>query len=173
MKYARFANKLLINNWKSIVLFEIFYKFLMIAGFTPLLRSILNFIMDQAGIHYIGNDNLAAFLLNPLVILSLFGLLLMVLYITFFDMIAIIQALDASYHNRQITFGQMLRKAFTKSIGIFHYRNWKFLIYIILILPATVSSASEAMSRLLSFRASSLTTQRKAPSFRSALSQQP
>lgn len=137
MKYARFANKLLITNWKSIVLFEIFYKFLMIAGFTPLLRSILNFIMDQAGIHYIGNDNLADFLLNPLVIISLFGLLLMVLYITFFDMIAIIQALDASYHNRQITFGQMLRKAFIKSIGIFHYKNWKFLIYIILILPAT------------------------------------
>lgn len=137
MKYARFANKLLIYNWKSIILFEIFYKFLMLAGFTPLTRFILNFTMGYANIHYIGNDTILSYLLNPIVLLLLFALLLLILYVTFFDMIAIIQALDASYHEKKITFGQMLRTAFVKSIGIFNYRNWKFIIYIILILPAT------------------------------------
>lgn len=137
MKYARFANKLLIYNWKSIILFEIFYKFLILAGFTPLTRFILNFTMEYAHISYIGNDTILSYLLNPIVLLLLFALLLLILYVTFFDMIAIIKALDASYHEKTITFGQMLRTAFFKSIGIFNYKNWKFIIYIILILPAT------------------------------------
>ncbi len=137
MKYARFANKLLLYNWKPIILFEIFYKFLMVAGFTPLARYILNFTMEYAGIQYIGSDTLKSYLLNPVVLLLLFALLLMILYVTFFDMIAVIRALDASYHNQKITFGQMIRAAFFKSIGIFNYKNWKFIIYIILILPAT------------------------------------
>lgn len=137
MKYARFANLLLFKNLKPILLFEVFYKFLMLAGFTPLLRRLLNYSMFVAGVKYIGNDTLLQYLLNPLTLLILFGMLLAVVYVTFFDMIAVITALDASWHNETVTFGQMLRTGFVKSLGIFSYHNWKFCIYILLILPTT------------------------------------
>ncbi len=137
MKYSRMANRLLLRNWRPLLLFEIFYKFLMLAGFTPLLRFLLDLTMRVAGVKYLGNDTLLRYLTNPFTLIILFALLLMVVYITFFDMIAVISALDASYHNKDISFGQMLREGFFKSLRVFSCYNWKFTIYILLILPFT------------------------------------
>ncbi len=137
MKYAKFANRLMIKNWRSILIFELFYKFLLVAGFTPFVKFIINQSMEFAGIKYLGNDNIYRYFLNPAVLVLLFLLLLMILFFSFIELIAIIQAFDASYHDTVVSFRQILRKSVVKALGIFQQKNWKFVIYVLLVIPMT------------------------------------
>ena len=78
MKRFTIAFRLLKKNLKTIFLFELIYKLLTTAIFTPLMVGMIRLALWSAGIKYLTNRRLVEFLLKPSTISILLVMLLLV-----------------------------------------------------------------------------------------------
>ena len=92
----RKAARLIHVNWRTLAGFEILYKILSLAVFTPLCWGIFNLVMDITGYKYLTIENIIPFLLNPFTIIVLFMLLICMAVYTMADIGAVIFILDQS-----------------------------------------------------------------------------
>ncbi len=129
--------ELLGRNLKPIVLFEIIFALLTAVIVTPILVGLFHLSITLSGVGYVGNDNIISYLLHPttilLVIIIIFGIAL----ISVLNIISVIQAIDASHFDRDITVGQMFRDGFANARRVFSKKNWFIVIYTVLIVPLT------------------------------------
>ena len=93
---------LLRMNFKTILLFELIYKLVGAAVFTPLLIGLLNLSLRCARLTYVSNDNMIHFLTRP----STIGILLIILvFLTLFtlvEMTSVIWCFHSSWYNKVI-----------------------------------------------------------------------
>lgn len=128
---------LLKENYKSILLFELLFKLVASALFTPILIGMINLAMYMAGMKYISNDNVFNFLLKPTTLLTIVVIFLALAVITIVDMSAIVACFHASYHKQKINVADMFHIGFKTSLRMFRGRNLFILVYVLVILPIT------------------------------------
>ncbi len=122
-------------NFKTLIKFEVIYKILTTIIFVPLFLSLFHLITKVTGYSYLTLENIGSFLLNPL---TLFFLLLLLAFITFYtiiDISTIIIILDNSYLKKKITVKNALQVAFQKSLRIFKPQNILMLFLVIFLIP--------------------------------------
>lgn len=135
MKKRRLGITLLQHNWKSILLFEIMYKFVAALLVAPLLVFVFNTSLKLVGMQYLSNDNLFTFIAEPssIVIITLL-ILLLAIYILI-EMMAMVGCFHASYHKEKISASDMLRIGITGAKKALNKKNFGIVIWVIFFLP--------------------------------------
>lgn len=131
------AFRLLKKNYKTVLLFELFYKLIGSTLFTPLLFGMLNLALKLSGEKYITNDNLFDFLRRPTTIIVILIILLAVTLFTLFEMTALVQCFHASFHNNKMTVAQMFQAGYRSAFRFFRRRNGLIIVFVLFIIPIT------------------------------------
>lgn len=128
---------LIKRNYKSILLFEILYKIVMTALFTPMLIGCLNLAMYLANMRYISNENVWTFLAKPSTLFILVMVFLLFSVFTTIELAAVVTCYHASYHNEKIRVADMFEAGFRSSFRIFKPKNMLLFIYTLCMIPIT------------------------------------
>ncbi len=135
MKKIRTAVKLVFYNRKPLVGFEILYKLASVALFTPLLLGMLDLAMKLAGQPYLTLENVIPFLLRPTTLILLAVILVLAAFYSMIDISAVLFAIDRSVQGKRVTFGQIVRFAFSNSLRVFRLKNILLVPVVLLLLP--------------------------------------
>ena len=109
MEAFRRTVRLVRLNWKTLVLFELFYKAMVAAGFTLLVSCVFRLLMSAMGITYLTRESLGAFLLHPLTLVSILLVTLLAVTCTVTDLCAVVYILDCSAQGFRCRMRQVLR----------------------------------------------------------------
>ncbi len=129
------VRKMLFFNFKTLVIFELFFKIVSLIIFSPLFMFIFNGIMKLSGFNYLTFENIFNFLLNPItIIMMIFFLLLLTVY-TIFDISTIIIILDASRQEKKIMVKDAVRISWQKSVKVFKLKNLSLAFLVLFLIP--------------------------------------
>lgn len=131
------AFRLLKKNFKTVLLFEIFYKLVGSTVFTPLLFGMLNLALKLSGEQYLTNDNLFDFLRRPATIVIVLIILLAMTLFTLVEMTALVQCFHASFYNNKMTVAQMFQAGYRSAFRLFRGRNGLIILFVLFIIPIT------------------------------------
>ena len=135
MKKKRMGIKLLQHNWKSILLFEVMYKFVAAVLFIPILVFLFNISLKLVGVQYLSNDNLFSFMVKPTSIV----LILLVIFIgsifILIEMMAMVGCFHASYHKKRISASDMFQIGISGASKALHRKNFGVIIWMTFFLP--------------------------------------
>ena len=129
------AAKLIHVNWRTLAGFEILYKILSLAVFTPLCWGIFNLVMDFTGYKYLTIENIIPFLLNPFTIIALLMLLICMAVYTMADIGAVIFILDQSFQGIKTTIPQTVKYALGNSLKVFKLKNILIVFVVLFLIP--------------------------------------
>ena len=135
MKKMKRVLHLLRVNGRTLAAFEIVYKILSLAVFTPVIWAAFNGIMKLTGYEYLTKENLVLFLKNPITIVALLILVVCMAVYSMIDIGGVIFILDQSSQDQKVTLLQ----------------TWKFTLKMItfqLILAWVVSALVFQIGRL-------------------------
>ena len=127
--------KLIKNNIRTVIGFEIIFKLLVSLVVIPTSITGFNYAMKLTGYTYIVGENLLSFLLNPI---NIFFILLLIIFLTFVTMIDIstlIIIFDQSYHNKKITIKDAVKTAFSRLIRAFKLKNLRIAFLALFLIP--------------------------------------
>ncbi|MCI8920182.1 MAG: glycerophosphodiester phosphodiesterase [Eubacterium sp.] len=127
--------KLLRVNWHTMAWFELLYKLLSLAVFTPLCWTAFNGIMRITGYEYLTIENILSFLTNPVTIAALFLLLAAMTVYTMIDIGAVIFLLDQSYQGVKADLQQTCRYAVRNAVKVFHRKNIFIAFAVLFLIP--------------------------------------
>lgn len=135
MKRFTIALRLLKKNLKTIFLFELIYKLVTTAIFTPVMVGMIKLALWCVGIKYLTNSRLAEFLLSPsTIIILLFMLLLAGLFVAI-EMTALIYCYDCSYHETTANIPDMFKVGMKSALRMFAGSNIKMILFILTMVP--------------------------------------
>lgn len=136
-KFFDNAFKMIIGEWRTLVVFELLYKIVATSIIVPLLIWILNFSIKKTGYIYLTNDNIINFFKNPI---SIFFIIILIFFLAFYvlvEMASLSIYFDSYFNNKKIGVFQLFLTAFKRSLNIFNIKNIIFVIFLILIIPIT------------------------------------
>ncbi|MGL4606226.1 MAG: glycerophosphodiester phosphodiesterase family protein [Eubacteriaceae bacterium] len=129
--------KLIKGNLKTLVAFELIYKFVLLGIFTPILLGLFQLSINLSGFTYLTSSTLLEYLLVPSTLVILLIIIVGITFITLFEIISVIQCYHASYNNVTISLSQMFRGGLDGAKQVLNYKNWSIVIFVILIIPLT------------------------------------
>ncbi len=129
------VRKIIKYNMKTLIKFEVIYKFLSVLIFAPLFLSCFKLITRVSGYSYLTFENFLSFLTNPLVIVFLGILLAFVAFYTIIDIGTVIIILDSSYQEKKIGVKEAFGLSFYKAKKIFKLRNILLSFLVIFLIP--------------------------------------
>lgn len=135
--FIRFGWKLLKMNLGTLLVFELLYKFTLLALAKPLLMGMVRITLKFRGLAYLSDETVSTYLQGPLVWVGLFVIALCVTFVVLFDICCIITCLHASYRNQKIPLLALMRKGALAALRVFYRKNWLMILYILIIIPAT------------------------------------
>ena len=135
MKRFTIAFVLLKKNLKTIFLFELIYKLVTTAIFTPLMVGMIRLALWSAGIKYLTNRRLVEFLLKPSTILILLIMLLLAVIFIIIEMTALIYCYDCSYHEVKADITDMFKAGIKAAVRMFAGSNMKLIIFVLAMVP--------------------------------------
>lgn len=125
------------KNLKSILLFEIFYKAITFAIFTPLLKQLIKFSLNASNISSLSNYNFIHYITNPVTILfAVFAIFILTMFMML-EITAVAKALDAGFHNKKISVTKMTQEGFSASFRIINRKNWAVILFLLFLIPFT------------------------------------
>ncbi len=127
--------RLLLVNWRSIIEFELLYKFISLTIFTPVFWGIFNAIMKITGYAYLTIENILSFLLNPITVVALLALFVCMAVYSMIDIGAVIFLLDQSYQGKKADLLQTARYALCNAARVFHRRNILVAFVVLFLIP--------------------------------------
>lgn len=136
-QFIRFGWKLLKLNMGTLLVFELLYKFSMLAIFKPLIMGMVRVTLKMSGLSYLSDETIGTYLQNPLVWVGLFIIVLCLTFIVLFDICCIITCLHASYRNQKMPLLALMRKGALAALRVFHRKNWLMILYVLIIIPVT------------------------------------
>lgn len=137
MKTFKNAFFILFRNTKSIILFEISYKLLCLAVFSPVLYGLFNLSLHLAGYRYLSAERLFSYLTSPSTILLLFFILIALTAVSLLEMGAMIQCFHASYHNCHIHVTEMFSAGLYTMLKLIRGNNFLLIFFVVLVIPFT------------------------------------
>ena len=135
MRQWKSAFAMLHSAWRPLFEFELLYKLLALAVFTPLASLAFRGILRAAGYAYLTVDNLGPFLRQPLTVLLLAVLALGLAFYVVFDIAAILYALDLGRVGRQADVPGMCAAAGRAAARVLWPRNWPLALAALCLLP--------------------------------------
>lgn len=127
--------RLFRRNLPSVIIFEIMYKLLLFAVFTPFFYACFNFSISVAGIGFLTPKTLKRYLLSPSTYVIAFCLLFVFALLFLMHISALIYAMEASYRKERTNSVYMLFKGCANALRVFNVRNIGMIGYCILIFP--------------------------------------
>lgn len=141
--------RLLRRNWKAFLGFELLYKLITAAIFTPLLFFIFSLTIRTAGLTYLSTEAIKVYLLHPVTIVCLLLMLLLVAFFSLFDMQAVICCCHASHLDKDISLLEMAMAGAAGAKKVLYPKNWFLIVFAVLIVPFTNAAAvSGLISRI-------------------------
>lgn len=129
--------RLLKLNWRSLFLFEVLYKAVSSAVFTPLIVALFNVSLKLAGIAYLSDDTFAQFLRSPFTVLVLILVAIVSAMVILIEISAVIRCFHASYNHERISVIEMCFSGFMASVKLLKRTNVLMILFVILLLPLT------------------------------------
>lgn len=136
-RFVRFGGKLLKKNIGTLLVFEILYKFLLVAISRPLLMQVFKLTLKVRGLTYLSDEVMSTYLKGPAVWVMLFMICLALAFVTLFDLCCIITCLHASYRDQKMPLLALVRKGSLSALQIFRRKNWLMMLYLLIIIPVT------------------------------------
>lgn len=137
LQFIRFGWKLLKLNLGTLLVFEVLYKFTLLAIAKPCIMGLVRLTMKFRGLAYLSDETVGMYLQSPFVWIGLFLIALCLTFITLFDICCIITCFHASYRNQKIPLLALMRKGAMAALRVFHQKNWLMILYILIIIPVT------------------------------------
>lgn len=135
MRKIKKVMDLLGVNWRTMAEFEILYKVLSMAIFTPFFLWAFNGIMKVTGYEYLTIENVVSFFLNPLTIMVLLLLTVCMAVYSMVDIGAVIFLLDQSYQGKRVDLVQIIRYALHNAVRVFHRKNILVVFVVLFLIP--------------------------------------
>lgn len=130
-------------NWRTLVSFELMYKFISMAIAAPLFWSLFNGILDITGYHYLTAENTVRFLRDPVTIAALLLLFILITVYSLVDISAILFIMDQSRQKRKTSLFWTAKFALKNAARAFQRKNRMFVLIILLFIPfLNIGSAS-------------------------------
>ena len=137
MKTLKLSIRLLKKNIRSIAGFEVTYRLISMAILLPVLSTLFQFSLKLAGYEYLSEDRLIPYLLTPSSLIILFLIILTLSVFTIYEVVCIIPAFHASYHEKTISLTAMYRYGFYVIIKSCRLQNWPLLLFALFLIPLT------------------------------------
>ena len=149
MKTIKKIIRMITYNIWSLVGFEVIFKLLSFAIFTPLFFSLFDLVMRLTGYKYLTLENIASFLSNPKTIGMLLVLIILMTIYTMFDITTIIIILNQSYQKKKIKVIDAIRLSLKKCRKIFFPTNIMLGFMVLFLIPfLSVGIASSFVSTI-------------------------
>ncbi len=137
LQFIRFGWKLLKINLGTLLVFELLYKFTLLAIAKPVLMGMVRVTMKFRGLAYLSDETIGTYLQGPMVWVGLFLIVLCITFVILFDICCIIICLHASYRGQKIPLIALMQKGAGAALRVFHRKNWTMIFYILIIIPVT------------------------------------
>lgn len=137
--------KLLKGRVWRLIKVEILFTAMFVFLAVPVCGLLSTLAMKMAGFKHVGDDNAAAYLMNPLVIIAIILQMLIIAYMTLANIMAILTCLYSSKTEKIKTFDIML-DGFKETKTVLKKGKVFFVIYLLLLVPlanlATISDGA-------------------------------
>lgn len=143
------ARALLKNCRRTLLLFEMIYKFLAGWAVVPLCFFLFQQALEVSGLHYVSSANLAEVFTNGWILAALLIILVLMAFFSLTEVAGLILIFEAAHENRVLKFGRLFLDAVrTAGRGLLP-QNWPLVLCSMLLLPLTgVSFASGFISEI-------------------------
>ena len=127
--------KILTRSFKKVILFEIMYKFMVTAIFTPIIVGTVKVAMRLAGINYLTNSRISDFLARPTTIAMFFVIVVLYAIISLIEIGGIIYCYNQTYFNQRVEVVDMMREGLKTAFRILWPQNLLIIIFPMIFLP--------------------------------------
>lgn len=134
-KLFSLLKSLLSHNFRTLFLFEVFYKMFAYGFFTPLLIWLAEVSIDMAGLHYLSGSNVGEWMKSPYTWLTLFVVMLLLCAYVLVDMAAVIICMDCAKRGEYVSGITLLWESIKSVVRLFHWRNLCMILYVLILLP--------------------------------------
>ena len=135
MEKARQFRKILSINGKTLVGFEFVFKLITVLIAMPSFLGMFDLIMEISGHSYLTLENVASFLLHPIMLFFLLLIIILIAVYNLFDMATVLIILDQSYQEKKIGILDAVRLSARKCGKLFRSRNFLLIFLILLLVP--------------------------------------
>ena len=126
--------KLIKNNIKTVMKFEIIYKLVVSLIIVPILIAGFNCVMNLSGYTYLTGENIVGFLLHPYNIIFILFVIIFLTFITMIDVSTLIIIFDQSYHDKRITVLDSFKTAIIRLKRVFSIKNFSLVFLLIFLM---------------------------------------
>ena len=134
-KLIGLIKNLLSHNFRTLFLFELFYKLFAYGFFTPLLVWLIEESIELAGLHYLSGATVGKWLLSPHTwLLAIIVMILLACYVLI-DMTAVIICVDSAKRNEYVSGYTLLWESVKGVTRVFHIKNIPMLVYVLCLIP--------------------------------------
>lgn len=133
--YLKNTLKIIKFNLKTLIKFELFYKFILAIILIPMAIECFNLTMKLTGYTYLTIENILSFLLNPITIILLLLLIIFLTIITLFDISTLIVIFDLSYHEKKISVKDAIKVSISRCKNVFKLKNISVAFLVLFLIP--------------------------------------
>lgn len=147
--FIRETLALLRFNFWTLAVFELVYKLGGTLVVLPLLNFGLRRLLAFEGFPVISGDSVAAAFKNPLVLLSVFILLLLLAFYCLFEIAVLVLCFHESRNRRKVQLIPLAAAGFRQAVRIFNPRNYLAVLFFVLIMPVLhIGISSDLITKL-------------------------
>ena len=133
--YIKNSFKLIKNNIKTVLGFEIIFKLVVCLIIIPFSITGFNYVMQLTGYTYLTGENILGFIIHPFNIIFILLIIIFLIFITLIDISTLIVIFDQSYHNKKITILDSFKTAFIRLKNSFKLKNISILLLVLFLIP--------------------------------------
>ena len=127
--------KLIKNNIKTVIGFEIIYKLIVSLIIIPSSIAGFNYVMKLTGYTYLTSENILSFIFQPINIIFILVMIIFLTVSTMIDLATLIIIFDQSYHDKKITIKDAIKTSFVRIGKAFKFKNLGIIFLILFITP--------------------------------------
>ena len=135
MEKARQLRKILSVNGKTLVGFEFVFKLVTVLIAMPLFLSMFDLLMEISGYSYLTSENVASFLVHPIMLFFLLLIIFLIAVYNLFDMTTVLIILDHSYREKKIRILDAVRLSARKCGKLFRSSDFSLVFFMLFLAP--------------------------------------
>lgn len=125
---TRTSLAIVLKNWTTLLLFEVFYKILSYSIIYTVVKDALSVVLKLLGVSYLGTENFSLLFKNPLAMLFLLLVLILAAFFVFFEIVALYLYCEFGWRKEKVSVTHLLRHTFYCCKRFFSVPNLLFLL---------------------------------------------
>lgn len=118
---TRTSFAIVLKNWTTLLLFEVFYKILSYSIIYTVVKDALSVVLKLLGVSYLGTENFSLLFKNPLAMLFLLLVLILAAFFVFFEIVALYLYCEFGWRKEKVSVTHLLRHTFYCCKRFFQY----------------------------------------------------